>query len=150
VTSPQSSSEKDTAPVGAAIGLLAETESEIEEAKNKAASKSSSVPPVVPSPPPATSSPAPVISQFPFPVLLSRIANVYGSGRSILSYIRRRWVISPLLFLSYGTLTFPSNLALLERAARCLVIANEQQQNGSVSGEITTTSLEPSNLAFGF
>ncbi|CAN7042614.1 unnamed protein product, partial [Brassica oleracea var. botrytis] len=121
VTSPQSSSEKETAPVGAAIGLLAETESEIEEAKNRAASKSSSVPPVVPSPPPATSYPAPVISQFP--VLLSRIANVYGSGRSIRSYIRRRWAISPLLFLSYGTLTFPSNLALLERAARCLVIS---------------------------
>ncbi|KAG2252543.1 hypothetical protein Bca52824_082679 [Brassica carinata] len=60
---------KETAPVGAAIGLLAETESEIEEAKNKAASKSSSVPPVVPSPPPATSSSAPAISQFP--VLLS-------------------------------------------------------------------------------
>ena len=57
------------APVGAAIGLLAETESKIEEVKNKAASKSSSVPPVVPSSPPATSSPAPVISQFP--VLLS-------------------------------------------------------------------------------
>ncbi|KAL0644919.1 hypothetical protein Bca4012_043209 [Brassica carinata] len=128
------------APVGAAIGLLAETESKIEEVKNKAASKSSSVPPVVPSSPPATSSPAPVISQFP--VL---IANVYGSGRSIRSYIRRRWAISPLLFHSYGTLTFPSNLALLERAARCLVIANEQQQNGSVSGEITTTSSEPSN-----
>ncbi|KAG2261500.1 hypothetical protein Bca4012_013757 [Brassica carinata] len=59
--------EGETAPVGAAIGLLAETEAEIEEAKSKAASKSSSAPPVVPSPPPATSSPAPAISQ-PAPV----------------------------------------------------------------------------------
>ncbi|CAF1739820.1 unnamed protein product [Brassica napus] len=50
--------EGETAPVGAAIGLLAETEAEIEEAKNKAASKPSSSA-VVPSPPPATSSPAP-------------------------------------------------------------------------------------------
>ncbi|KAH0854826.1 hypothetical protein HID58_037130 [Brassica napus] len=48
--------EGETAPVGAAIGLLAETEAEIEEAKNKAASKPSSSA-VVPSPPPATSSP---------------------------------------------------------------------------------------------
>ncbi|XP_010528974.1 PREDICTED: dihydrolipoyllysine-residue acetyltransferase component 4 of pyruvate dehydrogenase complex, chloroplastic-like [Tarenaya hassleriana] len=59
--------EGETAPVGAAIGLLAETEAEIEEAKAKAASKSSS--PTVPaaaeavtSPPPATSTPAPAIS----------------------------------------------------------------------------------------
>ncbi|CAH2045462.1 unnamed protein product [Thlaspi arvense] len=65
--------EGETAPVGAAIGLLAETEAEIEEAKTKAASKpSSSAPPaaaeaVVPSPPPATSSPAPAIAQ-PAPV----------------------------------------------------------------------------------
>ncbi|CAG7862250.1 unnamed protein product [Brassica rapa] len=54
--------EGETAPVGAAIGLLAETEAEIEEAKNKAASKPSSSA-VVPSPPPATSSPAPAIAQ---------------------------------------------------------------------------------------
>lgn len=60
--------EGESAPVGAAIGLLAETEAEIEEAKIKAASKSSSsVSPVVPSPPPATSSPAPAIAQ-PAPV----------------------------------------------------------------------------------
>ncbi|ESQ32903.1 hypothetical protein EUTSA_v10004077mg [Eutrema salsugineum] len=67
--------EGETAPVGAAIGLLAETEAEIEEAKTKAASKSSSSsssPPaaaeaLVPSPPPATSSPAPAIAQ-PAPV----------------------------------------------------------------------------------
>ncbi|CAF2002719.1 hypothetical protein HID58_076676 [Brassica napus] len=58
--------EGETAPVGAAIGLLAETEAEIEEAKNKAASKSSAA--VAPSPPPpATSSPAPAIAQ-PAPV----------------------------------------------------------------------------------
>ncbi|CAN8266504.1 unnamed protein product [Cochlearia groenlandica] len=62
--------EGETAPVGAAIGLLAETEAEIEEAKTKAASKSSSSAPtaiaaeaVVPSPPPVTSSPAPAIAQ---------------------------------------------------------------------------------------
>ncbi|KAF8100892.1 hypothetical protein N665_0214s0052 [Sinapis alba] len=65
--------EGETAPVGAAIGLLAETEAEIEEAKTKAASKSSSSAPpaaaeaVAPSPPPATSSPAPAIPQ-PSPV----------------------------------------------------------------------------------
>ncbi|EOA23901.1 hypothetical protein CARUB_v10017115mg [Capsella rubella] len=62
--------EGETAPVGAAIGLLAETEAEIEEAKTKAASKSSSSPAaeaVVPSPPPVTSSPAPAIAQ-PAPV----------------------------------------------------------------------------------
>ncbi|KAF2550269.1 hypothetical protein F2Q68_00036279 [Brassica cretica] len=58
--------EGETAPVGAAIGLLAETEAEIEEAKNKAASQSSAA--VAPSPPPpATSSPAPAIAQ-PAPV----------------------------------------------------------------------------------
>ncbi|CAN6911665.1 unnamed protein product [Brassica oleracea] len=61
------------APVGAVIRLLAETESEIEEAKNKAASKSSCVPPVVPSPPLATSSPAPAISQFPLSFSFSEI-----------------------------------------------------------------------------
>ncbi|KAG6389951.1 hypothetical protein SASPL_151426 [Salvia splendens] len=43
-------SEGETAPVGAAIGILAETEAEIEEAKAKAASKSpsSSLPPPAP------------------------------------------------------------------------------------------------------
>lgn len=63
--------EGETAPVGSAIGLLAETEAEIEEVKSKAASKSSSpavsAEAVVPSPPPATSSPAPAIAQ-PAPV----------------------------------------------------------------------------------
>ncbi|KAG7626589.1 Dihydrolipoyllysine-residue acetyltransferase component 4 of pyruvate dehydrogenase complex [Arabidopsis thaliana] len=61
--------EGETAPVGAAIGLLAETEAEIEEAKSKAASKSSSsvAEAVVPSPPPVTSSPASAIAQ-PAPV----------------------------------------------------------------------------------
>ncbi|CAF2106019.1 unnamed protein product [Brassica napus] len=57
--------EGETAPVGAAIGLLAETEAEIEEPQSKAASKSFSASPVVvPSPPPLTaSSPAPAIAQ---------------------------------------------------------------------------------------
>ncbi|KAG2264336.1 hypothetical protein Bca4012_078553 [Brassica carinata] len=59
--------EGETAPVGAAIGLLAETEAEIEEAKNKAASKSSAAVAPSPPPPPATSSPAPAIAQ-PAPV----------------------------------------------------------------------------------
>lgn len=58
--------EGETAPVGAPIGLLAETEEEVAEAKAKAASKSASSPAaaaVSPSPPPPTSSPAPAISQ---------------------------------------------------------------------------------------
>nr|VDC62906.1 unnamed protein product [Brassica rapa] len=45
---------------------------------------------------------------------------------------------------AYGALTFPSNAALMERAARFSVMANEQQ-NGNVSGETTTTSSVPSN-----
>ncbi|CAH2063768.1 unnamed protein product [Thlaspi arvense] len=40
---------------------------------------------------------------------------------------------------SFGTLTFPSNPVLMERAARFSVIATEQQ-NGNVSGETTTSS----------
>ena len=60
--------EGETAPVGAPIGLLAETEEEVAEAKAKAASKSASAPltpaaAVSPSPPPPSSSPAPAISQ---------------------------------------------------------------------------------------
>lgn len=58
--------EGETAPVGAPIGLLAETEDEVAEAKAKAASKSQPSTPVAavsPSPPPPTSSPAPAISQ---------------------------------------------------------------------------------------
>ncbi|XP_044493282.1 dihydrolipoyllysine-residue acetyltransferase component 4 of pyruvate dehydrogenase complex, chloroplastic-like [Mangifera indica] len=57
--------EGETAPVGAPIGILAETEDEIAEAKAKATSNgvSSSPQAVVPSPPPATSTPAPAISQ---------------------------------------------------------------------------------------
>ncbi|KAF8095796.1 hypothetical protein N665_0322s0017 [Sinapis alba] len=46
---------------------------------------------------------------------------------------------------SLGTLTFPSNSVLMERAARFSVIATEQNQNGNVSGETTTTSSVPSN-----
>ncbi|XP_008446580.1 dihydrolipoyllysine-residue acetyltransferase component 4 of pyruvate dehydrogenase complex, chloroplastic [Cucumis melo] len=60
--------EGETAPVGAPIGLLAETEEEVAEAKAKAASNSTSAPAapaaaVSPSPPPPSSSPAPAISQ---------------------------------------------------------------------------------------
>ncbi|KAJ4896103.1 Transcription factor bHLH60 [Raphanus sativus] len=51
----------------------------------------------------------------------------------------------PPLLHSYGALTFPSNSLLLERAARFSVMANEQLQNGNVSGETTTTSSVPSN-----
>ncbi|CAH8360458.1 unnamed protein product [Eruca vesicaria subsp. sativa] len=52
--------------------------------------------------------------------------------------------ISPLPRHSHGTLNSPSNSALLDRAPRFLVIANEQQQNGNVSGETTTTNSVPS------
>ncbi|XP_038892682.1 dihydrolipoyllysine-residue acetyltransferase component 4 of pyruvate dehydrogenase complex, chloroplastic [Benincasa hispida] len=57
--------EGETAPVGAPIGLLAETEEEVAEAKAKATSKSASAPAAAasPSPPPPSSSPAPAISQ---------------------------------------------------------------------------------------
>ncbi|XP_022977626.1 dihydrolipoyllysine-residue acetyltransferase component 4 of pyruvate dehydrogenase complex, chloroplastic [Cucurbita maxima] len=59
--------EGETAPVGAPIGLLAETEEEVAEAKAKAASKSaapsSPAAAVSPSPPPPSSSPAPATSQ---------------------------------------------------------------------------------------
>ncbi|XP_022776964.1 dihydrolipoyllysine-residue acetyltransferase component 4 of pyruvate dehydrogenase complex, chloroplastic isoform X3 [Durio zibethinus] len=48
--------EGETAPVGAAIGILAETEDEVAEAKAKAASKTGAA---TPSAPPATPSPAP-------------------------------------------------------------------------------------------
>ncbi|KAL1209873.1 Transcription factor bHLH60 [Cardamine amara subsp. amara] len=51
--------------------------------------------------------------------------------------------IAPPPLHSFGTLTFPSNSALMERAARFSVIATEQQ-NGNVSGETTTSSV-PSN-----
>lgn len=60
----------ETAPVGAAIGLLAETEDEVAEAKSKAASSSPSSPSaaaVSPSPPPPASTPAPAIAQPPTP-----------------------------------------------------------------------------------
>lgn len=60
--------EGETAPVGAAIGILAETEAELEEAKTKAkaADSGSSKPEasaVTPTPPPATATPAPAIAQ---------------------------------------------------------------------------------------
>ncbi|KAF2317765.1 hypothetical protein GH714_041070 [Hevea brasiliensis] len=57
--------EGETAPVGAPIGLLAETEEEIAEAKAKAASQTGSTasPAIAPTPPRATSTPAPAISQ---------------------------------------------------------------------------------------
>lgn len=59
--------EGETAPVGAPIGLLAETEEEIAEAKAKAASKAGgSSSPATPVSPPVTSTPAPAaISQPP-------------------------------------------------------------------------------------
>ncbi|GAV88557.1 2-oxoacid_dh domain-containing protein/Biotin_lipoyl domain-containing protein/E3_binding domain-containing protein [Cephalotus follicularis] len=63
--------EGETAPVGAPIGLLAETEDEVAEAKAKANAKaagSSTAPQTVtPTPPPATATPAPAIEQ-PVPV----------------------------------------------------------------------------------
>lgn len=51
--------------------------------------------------------------------------------------------IAPPLHSFGGTLTFPSNSILMERAARFSVIATEQQ-NGNVSGETPTSSV-PSN-----
>lgn len=62
--------EGETAPVGAAIGILAETEAELEEAKTKAkaADSGSSKPEasaVTPTPPPATATPTPAIAQPP-------------------------------------------------------------------------------------
>ncbi|KAI4357833.1 hypothetical protein L6164_001756 [Bauhinia variegata] len=59
--------EGETAPVGAPIGILAETEEEIAEAKAKAAKASSAPTPVAPSPSPDTSNPAPAVSQSPPP-----------------------------------------------------------------------------------
>ncbi|KAB1221045.1 Dihydrolipoyllysine-residue acetyltransferase component of pyruvate dehydrogenase complex [Morella rubra] len=61
--------EGESAPVGAPIGLLAETEEEVAEARAKAASKSAPSTPasVTPSPPPATSTTAPAIAQTPPP-----------------------------------------------------------------------------------
>lgn len=57
--------EGETAPVGAPIGLLAESEEEVAEAKAKAAAKSGgSAPPVAPEPTPAvTATPAPPVEQ---------------------------------------------------------------------------------------
>ncbi|CAH8384608.1 unnamed protein product [Eruca vesicaria subsp. sativa] len=52
--------------------------------------------------------------------------------------------ISPPQVHSYGTLTFPSNSVLMERAARFSVIATEHQQHGNLSGETATSSV-PSN-----
>ncbi|XP_044488786.1 dihydrolipoyllysine-residue acetyltransferase component 4 of pyruvate dehydrogenase complex, chloroplastic isoform X2 [Mangifera indica] len=59
--------EGESAPVGAPIGILAETEDEIAEAKAKAASSGATSSPqtVAPSPPPATSTPAPVSQPEP-------------------------------------------------------------------------------------
>ncbi|XP_022726122.1 dihydrolipoyllysine-residue acetyltransferase component 4 of pyruvate dehydrogenase complex, chloroplastic-like [Durio zibethinus] len=54
--------EGETAPVGAAIGILAETEDEIAEAKAKAASKSGTSTPAAP-PPAPSSAPAPAPSK---------------------------------------------------------------------------------------
>ena len=56
--------EGETAPVGAPIGLLAETEEEVAEAKAKASKSVSSAPaPAAPSPPLETSNPAPTSAQ---------------------------------------------------------------------------------------
>ncbi|XP_061991213.1 dihydrolipoyllysine-residue acetyltransferase component 4 of pyruvate dehydrogenase complex, chloroplastic [Rosa rugosa] len=55
--------EGETAPVGAAIGILAETEAELDEAKAKAKAADSGA--VTPTPPPATATPAPAIAQPP-------------------------------------------------------------------------------------
>ncbi|KAH1031206.1 hypothetical protein J1N35_043380 [Gossypium stocksii] len=59
--------EGETAPVGAAIGILAETEDEIAEAKAKAASKSGASTPSAPPPPPPPPAPAPAAASTPAP-----------------------------------------------------------------------------------
>ncbi|GKU90343.1 hypothetical protein SLEP1_g4347 [Rubroshorea leprosula] len=56
--------EGETAPVGAPIGILAETEEDIAEAKARAGSKSAAAAAIAPSPAPPTSNPAPPISQL--------------------------------------------------------------------------------------
>ncbi|MCL7047580.1 hypothetical protein MKW94_002025 [Papaver nudicaule] len=72
--------EGEVAPVGAAIGLLAETEDDVAEAKSRASSKSSSAPPppasaVQPPPPvkPASSAP-PTVSEGPKKTVLTPYA----------------------------------------------------------------------------
>ncbi|XVE91413.1 hypothetical protein REPUB_Repub01dG0007400 [Reevesia pubescens] len=57
--------EGETAPVGAAIGILAETEDEIAEAKAKAASKSGASTPSAPPPSPAPPKPTPAPAAAP-------------------------------------------------------------------------------------
>ncbi|RDX63220.1 hypothetical protein CR513_58376, partial [Mucuna pruriens] len=67
--------EGETAPVGAPIGLLAETEAEVAEAK--AAANSAPIPPKVSDPAPATSpapAPAPVVSDAPRKVVATPYA----------------------------------------------------------------------------
>ncbi|KAJ7954084.1 Dihydrolipoamide acetyltransferase component of pyruvate dehydrogenase complex [Quillaja saponaria] len=70
--------EGETAPVGAPIGLLAQSEEEVAEVKSKASKSTSSAPTTVaPTPPPAPSNPAPAISQPPPP---PPPANVVSDG----------------------------------------------------------------------
>ncbi|KAF7827830.1 Dihydrolipoyllysine-residue acetyltransferase component 4 of pyruvate dehydrogenase complex, chloroplastic [Senna tora] len=73
--------EGESAPVGAPIGLLAETEEEVAEAKAKAAKSGSSAAPaasVAPTPPPSASNPAPAIAQ-PAP---AKVASA-GPGKTV-------------------------------------------------------------------
>nr|DAD35326.1 TPA_asm: hypothetical protein HUJ06_005966 [Nelumbo nucifera] len=78
--------EGETAPVGAPIGLLAETEEEVAEAKAKAASSKtgpSSPPPAAPSPPPP--SPAPSASSPSPPPQSPSPPPVYDGPRKIVA-----------------------------------------------------------------
>ncbi|MCL7022805.1 hypothetical protein MKW94_009450 [Papaver nudicaule] len=63
--------EGEVAPVGAAIGLLAETEDDVAEAKSRASSKSSSAPPPPPPPASAVQPPPPVKSASSAPPTVS-------------------------------------------------------------------------------
>lgn len=60
------------------------------------------------------------------------------SSSSLATVSRIAGDISPPTLHPFGTLTFPSNSLLLDRAARFSVIASEQ--NGNISGETASSS----------
>lgn len=72
--------EGETAPVGAPIGLLAETEEDIAEAKAKAASASSSAPKSAPATPPP---PPPPAAAAPTPPAVSPASPAVASGKIV-------------------------------------------------------------------
>lgn len=74
--------EGETAPVGAPIGLLAESEAEIEEAKAKA--KNSGAPAISPAPPASSPAPVPEVSS-PAPVVAAAPAVADGPRKIVLT-----------------------------------------------------------------